>query len=270
MLKILTILLLFSFPLFPQIDRHASTFENFKSDVYTSVQGAGHVISSPFRWQCNDWLNFSAIIGGAAAISCFEKDIRKFILKNKSAGLNTLSDFGELYGEPLSIILLTGSLYSTGLILNDDWLRETSVILTAAILPSGIIQTSSKIIAGRARPYLELGNYHFESFRQEEDYYSFVSGHTMVAVTTSWILAQRINNDLAKGIFYTAGFIGAYSRLYHDEHWISDILLGGVLGIVSANSVINWLENKNEKKRKTDFSWQFIPQYNHLSLILNW
>jgi membrane-associated phospholipid phosphatase len=268
-LKILIIILIFSIPLFPQADQ-PSLFNNFKSDLSTSAEGAGHVISSPLRWQSEDWLNFSAVIGGAAAISIFEKDIRKFIFNNKSSGFNTLADLGEIYGEPLMVVLLTGSLYSTGLILNDDWLRETSVILTAAILPSGIIQTTSKIIAGRARPYLNLENYYFEPFRQEEDFYSFVSGHTMVAVSTSWILAKRINNNLAKGMFYTAGIISAYSRLYHDEHWMSDVLLGGTLGILSANSVINWLENKKEKKQNSDYTWQFFPQHNRLTFIINW
>jgi len=241
----------------------------FISDVGDAFNGSVHVFSRPLHWQGDDWLNFGYVIAGAAVLTIVETDIRKIFLRNQSEAGDALAKIGEFYGEPLSVVLITGSIYLFGNIADNAWARETAVIMTAALLPGGIYQTGAKISAGRARPYLELGNYYFDPFRMEEDYYSFVSGHTLTAMTTSLVLAGRINNVIAKGFLYSLGIIAGISRLDSDDHWLSDVFLGGALAAAVTNSAMNW-NFTNKKNNHSGLDFRVFPSKNGFTLSLQW
>jgi membrane-associated phospholipid phosphatase len=241
----------------------------FITDIGEAFDGSVHVFSRPLYWQGDDWLNFGYVIAGAAALSLIDRDIRGFFLRNQSETGDALAKIGEFYGEPLTIVLITGSIYIFGNIADNAWARETAIIMTAALLPGGIYQTTAKISAGRARPYLDLGNYYFDPFRMEEAYYSFVSGHTLVAMTTSLVLAGRINNSIAKGFLYSLGVLTGLSRLYSDDHWLSDVVLGGALAAAVSRSAATWLDDSKEPANG-GVTWQLVPASNGLSLTLTW
>jgi membrane-associated phospholipid phosphatase len=251
-------------------DQDTSTMgSRFTSDVSDAFNSSVYVFSRPLDWQGNDWLNFGYVIAGAAAISLIDTEVRDFFQRNQSESDNVLIKIGEFYGEPLSVVLITGGIYLFGNIADNDWARETAVIMTASLLPGGIYQTAAKISAGRARPYLELGNYYFDPFRMEEDYYSFVSGHTLVASATSLVLASRINNVIAKGVFYSLGVLTGISRLYSDDHWLSDVFLGGALAVVVAQSASIWHKDKKQSQH-SGFNLLVLPSRNGITLSLKW
>jgi membrane-associated phospholipid phosphatase len=251
-------------------DQDSTTIgSRFTSDVSDAFKGSVYVFSRPLDWQGNDWLNFGYVIAGAAAISLIDTEVRDFFQRNQSGSDNILIKIGEFYGEPLSVVLITGCIYLFGNIADNDWARETAVIMTASLLPGGIYQTAAKISAGRARPYLELGNYYFDPFRMEEDYYSFVSGHTLVASATSFVLASRINNVIAKGVLYSLGVLTGISRLYSDDHWLSDVFLGGALAAAVTQSALSWNE-QNKQSLSGGLNLRVLPMKNGLTLSLRW
>jgi membrane-associated phospholipid phosphatase len=241
----------------------------FITDVGDAFDGSVHVFSRPLLWQGDDWLNFGCVIAGAAVISLVDTEVRDFFLRNQSETADDILKIGEFYGEPLSVVLITGGIYLFGNIADNDWARETAVIMTAALLPGGIYQTTAKISAGRARPYLNLGNYYFDPFRMEEDYYSFVSGHMLVATTTSLVLAERINNTIAKGFFYSLGILAGISRLYSDDHWLSDVFLGGALAAAITHSATSW-HNTTKKNDQSALDFRVLPSRNGITLTLRW
>ncbi|MGH7602296.1 MAG: phosphatase PAP2 family protein, partial [bacterium] len=162
-----------------QQDQSSSLPGKFISDVSHVFGGAGHVLTSPLRWPGKDWAIFGSVLGGTVALSFLDEEVNDFFLRNHGKTADKLSDVGIEYGEPATVVVLTGSLYAVGLIADSDWLRESCVILSASLLPDGIIQTVTKKATGRTRPHLGLGNHEFDPFRNEEAYYAFFSGHTM-------------------------------------------------------------------------------------------
>lgn len=254
---------------FGQEINSSTMWQRFKSDVGDAYNGSVHVFSRPLYWQGDDWLNFGYVIAGAATLTLVEKEVRKFFLRNQSETGDALAKIGEFYGEPLTVVLITGSIYIFGNIADDKWARETAVIMTAALLPGGIYQTTAKMSTGRARPYLELGNYHFEPFRMEEDYYSFVSGHMLVALGTSLVLAGRINNSIAKGFLYSLGILNGLSRLYTDNHWLSDVVLGGALAAAVTHGANSWNKTIN-KNNHSGLDFRVFPSRNGITLTLKW
>jgi membrane-associated phospholipid phosphatase len=255
--------------LYAQVQESNTMGTRFTSDVSDAFDGSVHVFTRPFHWQGDDWLNFGYVVAGAAAISLFDTEVRNFFLRNESGSDHFLVKIGEFYGEPLSVVAITGGIYLFGNLADNEWARETAVIMTAALLPGGIYQTTAKISAGRARPYLELGPKYFEPFRREEDYYSFVSGHMLVATATSLVLAERINNVIAKGTFYALGLLTGVARLYSDDHWISDVFLGGMLAAAVTHSASKW-HNEKKQSQSGQLNMRLLPMRNGVTLSISW
>lgn len=250
--------------------RNASLPQTIGRDLVYVAQGTGCVLTSPLRWHGREWARFGAVVGGTFALSFLDEEVNDFFKRNHSRTADKLADIGVEYGEPRTVVILTGSVYVVGLVAKNDWLRESAVILTGALLPAGLIQTASKITAGRARPHLGLGHDTFDPFRREEGYYSFFSGHTMTAMATSHVFARKIHHPVAKIGLYGLGALAGTSRMYNEDHWLSDVVLGSALAIASVNSVAKLVEGKKRGDYKTGLQWRVQPFGRGARLALTW
>ena len=60
---------------------------------------------------------------------------------------------------------------------------------------------------------------------------SFPSGHTMVAFSMLSMLAVALNKKLMTTLLYFLAFLIGFSRMYLFEHFMIDVLVGGLLGL---------------------------------------
>jgi hypothetical protein len=253
-----------------QQNQSSSLPQKFLADASNVIQGTGYVLSAPLRWDGKDWKIFGSVIAGTFALSFLDEEVNDFFLRNRSETADKLTDIGTEYGEPTTVVLLTGSLYAIGLLADNDWLRESCVMLSASLLPTGGIQSATKMISGRARPHVGIGHDQFDPFRREEAYYSFFSGHTMVAMATSHVFAKRIHHPAAKVALYGLGTLGGLSRMYNQDHWLSDVILGNALAVASVNSVSKWLEAEKADARVGGLQWRITPYPRGVQLSFSW
>jgi membrane-associated phospholipid phosphatase len=71
--------------------------------------------------------------------------------------------------------------------------------------------------------------------------HSFPSGHTATAFATALVLASVIKNRGWAWLLPLFPFLVAYSRVYLAQHFVTDVLAGMLIGIVTA-LVSLWLE----------------------------
>lgn len=114
------------------------------------------------------------------------------------------------------------------------------------------IAGSVKIIIGRARPsfFLETGFHGFSFFEGYHSYFrSFPSSHAASAFACTYFFT-----DKKKPIFKTAMYLLAAllvsSRLFLKEHYLSDVILGSMIGIFSAKLALYLVINKTEQAFK--------------------
>lgn len=262
----LAILLILPCFVFAQLHRP----QKFATDVSHVIGGAGHVFTSPLRWHGKDWAIFGSVVTSTLALSYLDEPFDDLLQRNRSQFADDLTEVGIEYGEPRTAIVLTGGLYLTGLLADSDWLRESGVIASASLLASGIIQSTAKAAAGRARPHVGLGHDVFDPFRGEENYYSFFSGHTMVAMIMSHTFAKRINYPVAKVALYSLGTVAGLARTYNRDHWLTDVMLGNALAMTSVNSVSKWLAEKKSGKTMGTRQWQITPSGHGVNLSMVW
>jgi len=113
--------------------------------------------------------------------------------------------------------------------------REASagLFLFTSVAASGIVANLLKSLLGRARPRLHFNDnvYGFDPFQIEYARLSFPSGHAATALGTATVLAVLFPRF--RTVFLLAGMIVAVSRVVLTQHYVSDIVAGGLLGALT-------------------------------------
>jgi membrane-associated phospholipid phosphatase len=215
-----------------------------ESDGLRFLRGAGYIFSAPARWSGGDWMTLGVAGIGTAAMSTLDIDGRIFMQGRQTPGRSDLANAAQQYGSGLNMIALSAGGYVAGLAFDERWLRETSFLAGSAILMAGTVSTVTKIVVGRARPYMNRGHMTFRPFSfPVENFASFPSGHTIVAFAFSGVLAERIRNTWASiGLYGIAAACGI-SRMYTDEHWVSDVVFGAIISVSISHSLVSWFES---------------------------
>ena len=166
----------------------------------------------------------------------FDKKIAILIKENNNSIkdiFNYITYFGkgELYLVPPLIIYF---IYK-----NKNKNRATaSLILFNAVLFSGIFVNLLKVIFARYRPrMLDSGEYGFSWFDFGHSVASFPSGHSATALSAFVVFALIIPKF--RNLFIFVGIIIALSRIVVGAHYLSDVIVGGIIGASFALTIYN-------------------------------
>lgn len=146
---------------------------------------------------------------------------------------------GTFFGGPAPL-LIGGTLYAVGRLGHIPRAAELAVHGTEAVVVGTVVATVIKDLAGRARPYATRdSNSHDFSFGRgfrSGDYKSFPSGHATAAFSAAAAVVAETHEWWPHSTWYVAPvmFGGAtivgLSRIYNDQHWASDVVMGAAIG----------------------------------------
>jgi membrane-associated phospholipid phosphatase len=206
-------------------------------------------IKSPGKWNGGDWLKIGLVGAGTVLImETADKPIRNIVLKNNQNYYHSFPiEFGRVWGEIYSPFVFFGGYAAYSLITNDIGTRKIAYEIGQASIYAGVINLLLKIAVGRARPYLDEGPTTFHPFSSimNQDYHSNPSGHSTVAFVISTVLSRNAKPTWLKVLAYVPAVLTLVSRVYQDQHWTSDDLLGAAFGYVIATWVVNQHESSN-------------------------
>ena len=132
--------------------------------------------------------------------------------------------------------------------------REFLVAVIASLIICTVLTHFLKrvVFADEMRPIIALGKEKIrviEGFRPHTRN-SFPSGHTSTAFTLALLLAYRIKGMFWVFFFPVVAFFVGYSRVYLAQHFVTDIFVGMLIGILS--SYLSLLVYQKFKKRKKE------------------
>ncbi|WP_448189789.1 phosphatase PAP2 family protein [Azospirillum sp. sgz301742] len=140
------------------------------------------------------------------------------------------------------------------------WAAEAAAFVFAAVAGSSIVVGIIKRVVGRARPYVELppDTSPFSWFVLDNDFESFPSGHadTFLAVATvlAWLWPRW------RWPILLAGVLGAVSRVVLHVHYVSDVVVGGAIGVGVAYAMRSWFADRGWAfRRRRDGSIRMKP-----------
>jgi PAP2 superfamily len=209
--------------------------------VYTFFDDEAEMWTSPFHMNQHDALLWGGIAATTAiAIGVDEpvsRDVYRF--RNEHVWVQTVSPIATQFGQfyvPYGI----AALYCLdGWVFEDDARMDTGLLAAQAMLHSGIIVQVLKHMFGRSRPFVYNGRdiwYGPRAILKRYEgggfspYDSFPSGHTITAFSLAAVIAEREPQWVGVIAYTCAGLCGV-SRITQHDHWLSDVIVGGALGV---------------------------------------
>ena len=88
-------------------------------------------------------------------------------------------------------------------------------------------------------------NPHFPQLNDNKDFISMPSVHTSSAFAMITVIAKQYNYWWVKVPSY--GFLTGvvFQRIHDHEHWVSDVIIGGLIGCSVANILLEKYDRKN-------------------------
>jgi membrane-associated phospholipid phosphatase len=146
--------------------------------------------------------------------------------------------------------VIGGGLYAVGRLAKKPNLADLGWHGTEAVLISSGITGLLKGALGRARPFVTndtlAHDFKFGGGFGDADRQSFPSGHTTTAFAAASAVTSEVQRMWPKYTWYAApvlyggATIVGLSRMYHNKHWASDVVLGAAVGTFSGLKVVRY------------------------------
>jgi hypothetical protein len=174
----------------------------------------------------------TGLLFGAALLG--DRSFRQEVQSHRSTTTNSLAKIGKTLGEWQFLVpAISGGLLAGQLSGSRDLKRVMFHAGAAAILATGVT-TGLKYSIGRTRPGAS-GDPH--QYRPFSGWNSFPSGHTAAAFAFATSIADETGDSWSDVILYSGATLTALSRVHDDRHWASDVIIGALMGHVSARWV---------------------------------
>jgi len=172
----------------------------------------------------------------------FELDLIRWLQSFQNGFLDALFQFFTAFGEEFVIIGVLGYLY---------WCHDKKIgeYVGVTVFVSQFLNSMVKTVVQRPRPFVAdpVG---IENIRPKTATgYAFPSGHTQGAATVFGSLAVWFRKrwlPIAAGVVI---FVVALSRMYLGAHYLTDVLVGGALGVAIAIGFGRMFSRHPEKTR---------------------
>ncbi|MDQ6716953.1 MAG: phosphatase PAP2 family protein [Gemmatimonadota bacterium] len=212
-------------------------------------------------------LFFAAGLGAAiAAAMSADRSVQRSLQRptaQSNGALKGISNLTGGLGDPGSVIISAG-LYFAGLASHSRRTAALGMHTGESVVLGGLISEMVKSEIGRARPKYSPNDSHL--FRagkgfSDDHYASLPSTETTVSFAAATALSLGIDRDwpgharVVTPVAYSLASAVAFSRLYKNEHWLSDVVAGGGLGIASAVLV----DRFNRRYSGNVFEKWFLP-----------
>lgn len=196
-------------------------------------------------------------VGAGTSITLSQTDADREIQEDVKGSIGDFADIGNIGGNGFTLAGVSLLTYMIGRMIYDERVVETGKALIESQIITAVMTGITKVSTGRRRP--DGSGNRFTS--------SFPSGHASGAFAMASTVDVMYGHRIGIPLYAFAGFVG-FSRLSDNEHFLSDVLFGAVLGTVVGRGVARF------HQRRDDTGLSILPYSDGsgvgLSLILSW
>jgi membrane-associated phospholipid phosphatase len=163
--------------------------------------------------------------------------------------LQTTAAFVRTTAAP-GAFLIGGTMYAAGRLAGNRKLASLGLHGTEALIIGEAAASVLKGLVGRQRPYvhpLDPGNYQlFRGVKGGNDFRSFPSGHSVAAFAAAAAVTAETSRNapgstwIVAPLMYGGAALTAVSRMYNNQHWASDVLVGAGIGTFAGLKVVRF------------------------------
>jgi PAP2 superfamily len=182
--------------------------------------------TSPVHIRAHDliWL---VPLGAATGVTlATDTDAMRDLSRNPGFNKDSVNASNALLGGEIAIPV---TLYGVGLIKGDAHARETGILSGEALADSVVLDQVTKIIFRRERPLYNNASGDFFSSNSGSNK-SFPSSHSMLAWTIAGVTAGEYPSKWVQLGAYSLATSVSLMRVLGQEHFPTDVLVGGAAG----------------------------------------
>lgn len=213
------------------------------------LQDQGAIWTSPARLRARDlkWIvPLAAATGVALATDHYA--MTQVVSQNPSFNQASINASNVMV---YSLIATPVVLYGFGHFQQDDHAREAGILTGEAMVDGVVVEQGLKLITWQERPYQDKGKGSFFQAIAGVDS-AFPSSHTLIAFSAASALAEEYPSRWAQVLLFTGATGVGLTRVLGQDHFPSDVLVGGALG---------WLIGHNVVKRHRHTTRELVPHH---------
>jgi membrane-associated phospholipid phosphatase len=237
------------------LDTTATVFDRVWDDVRNLPRGLG-----------SDPVPTVAATSGSVAIivwlSGSDLAVRSAVQRSHHPTLDALANVGNTLGQGWSGAALTAALLAGGAVMGSEHTVTTGRLLLEALALAGAATTMLKITIGRARPWRNCGDGFLLPFRWDDGQWSLPSGHATIGGTILGVTLGRSESVVVRTSAAALALLIAGARVYSDQHWVSDVILGTSVGALIGLAIT--------RTQQQSSCWYFYPVPNGIGIARAW
>ena len=198
------------------------------------------------------WL-LAGAVAGAATLFMMDDDLRDLLrdplLQQSGTADFVASSVSHLGG--WAPVAVAGGVFVIGTLAGTESIADPAIHTAGGLLAATVVTTAIKGVFGRARPRAAEDPVHEfglgRGFREAgHPFRSFPSGHTTAAFAMAAVLSAESAHrwprahPYVKWSAYSLATLTGLSRMYHNQHWASDVFLGAGIGVVVGKAFVRW------------------------------
>jgi len=184
------------------------------------------------------WTASGALLAGSLVL---DERLRSIALANHTQTLDRLADGADAIGTAGHIVPALVATYIVSRVMDRRSLAAATLRVGLSYAMADAIEALLKPAVGRERPYTNREPLTFRPFSMNGDFHSFPSAHVVHISSLATAIAMEADRPwvtVLSGVVIS--YVGA-QRVYRDQHWSSDVVLSGMLGIQAARQTLQLL-----------------------------
>ena len=157
------------------------------------------------------------------------------------------------------------ALYGIGRISRSATLADISFHTTEAVVVASVVSQIIRLPLGRERPVVESNRgtkpFVFRPFKgtNNRDYRAFPSIHSASGFAAAAVLSGEVAKRWPDARWYVSPLLyglaatPGLSRMYMNQHWASDVLMGAFIGVVAGQKVVRYNHTTNPLNKVNRF-----------------
>lgn len=187
------------------------------------------------------WAGAGVLLVGAVLL---DRPVHELVGGGGGPQLEPLADRLNPLGNPrYSIPVLAGG-WALGVLADRPAISEGSAHVLAGLLVAGVANGTLKYGVGRQRPSRTDDPFRFRPFNADNQWQSLPSGHATVAFALAAGVSEEARTPWVTAATYGTAALVAWSRLYEDKHWTSDVTAGALVGAVAGRGTVRFLHRR--------------------------
>lgn len=211
-----------------------------KNEVQRFGAEAAQVATTPVDTDGGGLLGTLAVAGAVGLTYVYDGNIREKVQGIKSKSLDKAAEAGSVLGSPYLHLGVAAAVYGGAILADSPKYRELGEMMGESVLLADATTFVLKDAIGRARPFNGGDKGSFRPFQFKSDFDSMPSMHTASSFAMASVLAATSESMMAKLSYYAAATFVGFSRLYKDQHWASDVVLGAAVGELCGRVVTHY------------------------------